>query len=70
MGPPGNHDQTLSASNFVEFSLTLPPPTHLSLVQFQPLSLYLVLCGKYKHIFKSILKKAFHFMRWRWGEKN
>ena len=39
MGPPGNHDQALSASNFVEFSLTLPPPTHLLLVQFQPPSL-------------------------------
>ena len=25
MGPPGNHDQTISASNFVEFSLTLLP---------------------------------------------
>ena len=24
MGPPGNHDQALSASNFVEFILTLP----------------------------------------------
>lgn len=24
MGPPSNHDQTLSASNFVEFSLSSP----------------------------------------------
>lgn len=40
-------------------SLSLPP-THLLLVKFRPASLYLVLCGKYKHIFKSILKKAFY----------
>lgn len=55
--------------NSALFSL---PLTHLLLVWFQPPSLYLVLCGKYKHIFKSVLKKPFYYVMsngWREGEK-
>lgn len=59
----GNHYWPLSASNFVEFSLILPPSTHLLVVQFRLPSLCLVLCGKYKHIFNSVFRKAFNV----WG---